>query len=136
MIFLAGTKFGISAGRRPKTLKNQWSGRQDYSARGRASPLRGRPAGVDATEDFRSHGHELPIENSRRPTEPSGRYPVLRGSGLEPSRRGERLEGAILGRGDRIRTCDIYVPNVPGRSRRHNHRRSPSVSGKPETFCT
>jgi hypothetical protein len=39
MIFLAGTQFGIFAARRWKTLKNQWSGRQDYSARDGPHPF-------------------------------------------------------------------------------------------------
>jgi hypothetical protein len=79
------------AGEKPLEI----NGRGDRIIRpGTGLTLRGRPTGVDATEDFRAHSHELPTENSRRPIEPSGRCPARRDSGPGPSRRAKRLVSA------------------------------------------
>jgi hypothetical protein len=61
-----------------------WGGR--IIRPGRASPLRGRPPGVQPTRWLNQRDHDRATDRSTRLTEPSGRYPSRRDSTLEPSR--------------------------------------------------
>ena len=79
---------------------------------GRASPLRGRPTGVDATEDSGRMATSCRLKTRAVLSSPPG--VILPVVALAQGHRGTPNDSCrrILGRGDRIRTCDIYVPNV------------------------